>query len=704
MDDSDSVSAFCRPGRQPPHDTLVYLPDHHRRPETAYTASSVPSSLAGQGSATTWKARQSVKNGASQNSNNHIKRCNAVPAQLAGLTSHGCVESGLAAYLLVGTILSVFTLALTDPLHLDDGGGLAGAHHEQINKEDESYRPHRPLRSQPLSSLVTSYVVFTLCGFPSLAKVGPRLIEWSSNTQLPFVWDAAEYVIRRTFFRQFISDDTAEGSLPLLSSLSRDGLGAMLNFSVEVQHDGKSASQTGGSTQSAVHRPFVDELLHSIDVAAKLAALPASHGADDPEEAAQLSSRPDRSGSTFVAIKLSGLLYDSSVLERASAAIVPREWFSAPPEPLPPLSINGKGPCGGLAIPVAALTPRDVDALKQLWEALREVAQRAKQHGSVRIAIDAEYSWYQPAIDAMYEAIAAEFNRPTAAPASAVAEKALSSTSSQQGSVTGPLVYNTFQAYLRRTPSHLAASFERAKLNGYTLGVKLVRGAYVDVENRTWSEKIVATPPVPRGTSKTPAQPEYEGWGSPVWPTKELTDRCYDGCAIRLVQEIYRDIQTSTRKATHPGLAVVFASHNTQSALKVVREMVRLGMARPKTALLEATRASHASADVNDRQLLEKVPLVDLELAGTVRGRIFFAQLYGMASVLTGRIQAAFDPASGGVGPHMVLKYIPYGPLQLTLPYLIRRALENGDIMTGGASAEKALIRDELLHRIGLRH
>ncbi|SPO20541.1 related to Proline oxidase, mitochondrial precursor [Ustilago trichophora] len=595
---------------------------------------------------------------------------------------------------LAGSALTALSLSFADPLHLDaqnpsKSKSLAQAHREDVQREDETHRPYRPLRSQPASMLLTNYVVFTLCSFSSLAKIGPQLIEWSANTQLPLVWTVTEYIIRRTFFRQFISDDTAEGSLPLLSSLSRDNLGAMLNFSVEVNHDGKPAkgSERGAGPKSAVHRPFVDELLHSIDVSAKLASLPASHGVADSQQAAELAVRPDRSGSTFVAIKLSGLLYDSSVLERASAAIVPREWFSSPPEPLPPLTINGKGPCGGLAIPVAALPPKDVEALKQLWEALREVAERAKQHGSVRLAIDAEYSWYQPAIDAMYEAIAAEYNRP-----------ASSSDKAPQGSITGPLVYNTFQAYLRRTPSHLAASFERAKLNGYTLGVKLVRGAYVDIENRIWSDKIVDAPPVPGKGADAPA---YQGWGSPVWPNKDLTDRCYDGCAIRLVQEIHEDLARSAKRGTQPSLAVVFASHNTQSALKVIREMVRLGMATPAPTLLKATKEANPGMD--NGALLKHVPLVDLELQDSVRGRIFFAQLYGMASVLTARIQAAFDPTSGGVGPHMVLKYIPYGPLELTLPYLIRRALENGDIMTGGAAAEKALVWDELMHRIGLR-
>lgn len=565
---------------------------------------------------------------------------------------------------------------------------LAEAHNEDIAEEDDTYQPYRPLRNHSLSKLINTYVVFTLCSFPSLVGMGPTLIDWSARTSIPFVWPLTEWLIRRTFFKCFVSDDTADGSLPVLSDLSRDGIGSLLVYSVEVSDkshpNGDKTTATTQDAKSAIHRPFVDELLHSVDVAAQFAALPSTHGATSDTEAAELAARPNRSGSTFVAIKLSGLLYDSSVLERASAAIVPREWFSAPPEPAPPLSINGKGPCGGLAIPVAALSPSDVQALKELWEVLREVANRAKQHGNVRIAVDAEYSWYQPAIDAMYEAIAAEFNRPA---------RTSSATDNDAGQVTGPLLYNTFQAYLRRTPSHLAASLERARLNGYTLGVKLVRGAYMDVENATWSNKSVDTPPVPVATKNRAAPPEYEGWRSPIWPTKHLTDCCFDGCALRLIEEIKRDIDEGKRSGSHPKIAVILASHNTQSSLKATRRMVELGLAQPDPAL---SRAAIASG--------EKVPLVNLQLDDAVRGRIFFAQLYGMASALTARMQAAFDPLSGGSGPHVTLKYVPYGPLHLVMPYLIRRAVENGSVMSGGAAREKQLVRSEILYRLGLKH
>lgn len=47
-----------------------------------------------------------------------------------------------------------------------------------------------------------------------------------------------------------------------------------------------------------------------------------------------------------------------------------------------------------------------------------------------------------------------------------------------------------------------------------------------------------------------------------------------------------------------------------------------------------------------------------MQIAEGVRGRIAFAQLYGMADGVTRRIQLAFDQHSGGEGPHIGLKYV----------------------------------------------
>ena len=66
-----------------------------------------------------------------------------------------------------------------------------------------------------------------------------------------------------------------------------------------------------------------------------------------------------------------------------------------------------------------------------------------------------------------------------------------------------------------------------------------------------------------------------------------------------------------------------------------------------------------------------------------------FCQLYGMSDYIT------FNLAQQG---YNVAKYLPYGPVEEVIPYLIRRAEENTSI-TGEMSRELSLISKELIRR-----
>lgn len=72
---------------------------------------------------------------------------------------------------------------------------------------------------------------------------------------------------------------------------------------------------------------------------------------------------------------------------------------------------------------------------------------------------------------------------------------------------------------------------------------------------------------------------------------------------------------------------------------------------------------------------------------------IWFGQLYGMSDHITFEL--------GKIG-YNVTKYIPYGPLKETVPYLIRRAQENVSI-TGQTNRELKLIENEIKRRIYIR-
>ena len=68
---------------------------------------------------------------------------------------------------------------------------------------------------------------------------------------------------------------------------------------------------------------------------------------------------------------------------------------------------------------------------------------------------------------------------------------------------------------------------------------------------------------------------------------------------------------------------------------------------------------------------------------------IFFSQLYGMGDNLS------YVLANGGFN---VSKYVPYGPVGDTVPYLIRRAEENSST-AGQVSRELEMIATELRRR-----
>lgn len=210
------------------------------------------------------------------------------------------------------------------------------------------------------------------------------------------------------------------------------------------------------------------------------------------------------------------------------------------------------------------------------------------------IFIDAEDSWIQDAIDRMAVEMMEKYNRER------------------------PIVFNTLQMYRTDRLQYLKDSRRLAKTEGYILGVKLVRGAYMEKE-RDRASKM--------------------GYPSPVHLTKADTDADYDAAleyCLRHVDE----------------MAFVAATHNEQSTKLLAGQMHELGIP-----------SDHPN--------------------------IFFSQLYGMG-----------DNISYVLGKHgyNVSKYVPYGPVSESIPYLIRRAEENSSA-AGQVSRELEMIEREIKRR-----
>lgn len=121
----------------------------------------------------------------------------------------------------------------------------------------------------------------------------------------------------------------------------------------------------------------------------------------------------------------------------------------------------------------------------------------AARKNNVPILIDAEETWFQDAIDEMVEEQMELHNQETT------------------------IVYNTIQLYRKDRLAYLKASYEKAQSKGYRLGVKLVRGAYMEKERERAKE---------------------EGYPSPIHDTKAQTDTDYD-LALKFCIENYPNIQ-----------------------------------------------------------------------------------------------------------------------------------------------------------------
>ncbi|KAJ5902724.1 hypothetical protein N7495_003252 [Penicillium taxi] len=186
----------------------------------------------------------------------------------------------------------------------------------------------------------------------------------------------------------------------------------------------------------------------------------------------------------------------------------------------------------------------------------------------------------------------------------------------------GATFYGTYQAYLRSTPATLAKHLEMSRRDGYTLGVKLVRGAYMKTEPRQL-----------------------------IWAEKEDTDKCYDEVVEALLTRKYNTmLQPVTKGETElPPVNVIIATHNRESVQKA--HVIRVQ---------QAARGEDFGVDLS------------------------YAQLQGMADEVSLELLEGFDDAEASVGvaasPQSaanVYKLLTWGSVKECMGFLLRRAVEN---------------------------
>ncbi|CAD6587496.1 MAG: hypothetical protein TREMPRED_004769, partial [Tremellales sp. Tagirdzhanova-0007] len=290
--------------------------------------------------------------------------------------------------------------------------------------EMSSARPS--IESAPTLTLLRSYFVYTLCCVPLLVDYSPSVLHSFTHSPIPGLKSVTEGFVRRTFFAQFVPGETVQECRQTMTELRSRQVACALNYSAEAEVESGDAQE-----QRKIEEKRFEELSKAID--------DAGHYED---EVAKLGFER---GSTAFAIKLSGLI-DPDVLKRASTTLLrlrplsqslvpssPRaSESSAIPYPGAPLPSDRrvvlgegdmsairtlKGGVEGMGVleQDEGIRDGDFDALKTLWGKVKSIGERARKQRII-LMIDAEHTYYQPALDAYTLMLSEEFNRPPTVP------------------------------------------------------------------------------------------------------------------------------------------------------------------------------------------------------------------------------------------------------------------------------------------------
>ena len=272
-----------------------------------------------------------------------------------------------------------------------------------------------------------------------------------------------------------------------------------------------------------------------------------------------------------------------------------------------------------LAIKFTGAGPIATDALKNkqpmpeaIDEAVTAVCERASQKG-VRAWFDAEQAMLQDTIDNWTIDLMRKYNK--------------------NGNV---VVSNTIQAYLKSAPANVARHVKLASEEGWALGIKLVRGAYIGSDPRHL-----------------------------IHDTAQDTHNCFDKIASDLIN---MKVPEGSGLSEHPKTLLFLATHNAHSvrnALTTYRERVADGK---QSVQLEFGQLQGMADDVSSG-LLEEC-----------------------------RVAQEAAPGSANAIAPRVYKYLTWGTLTECLGYLYRRALENKGV-SERASHLARILGIELLQR-----
>lgn len=156
----------------------------------------------------------------------------------------------------------------------------------------------------------------------------------------------------------------------------------------------------------------------------------------------------------------------------------------------------------------------EIESYKKIESRFKVCCNKAKRL-NVKLLIDAEESWIQDSIDNLAEKLMEKYNKKNV------------------------LVYTTIQMYRKDRFDYLVNLYNKAIKRKFKIGVKLVRGAYIEKElNRS---KLL-------------------GYQSPIYSSKEETDKSFNKAVNYILKRL-------------DGFSIFLATHNEKSIYNVLEFM-----------------------------------------------------------------------------------------------------------------------------------
>lgn len=167
-----------------------------------------------------------------------------------------------------------------------------------------------------------------------------------------------------------------------------------------------------------------------------------------------------------------------------------------------------------------ALTESEQTEWNRVVARYEEVCQKAFEN-NVPLLIDGEESWMQDAADDLALTMMKKYNKQK------------------------PIVFNTLQLYRWDRLDYLKKIHQEATAEGFYIGMKLVRGAYMEKENK---------------------RAEEMGYPTPICASKQASDDNYDATVAYMIENIDR-------------MAIFAGTHNELSSYKLMELMNTKGIA-----------------------------------------------------------------------------------------------------------------------------